>query len=184
MFSRDDQLFHLLDAGINAGQHEGGPDDGSLELTDPSRSSGFETRTSIQLTDHLSFDGGITKVFSAFFRDSGPRVYLDSAPSFTTNAALTLARWRGWTGSLRMRAVNHYRLDGVDPSIRAAGHTVFDMAWSRCISHKLDLNFAMDNLFDRDYWEVQNFFESRLPGQSLCRGSTARPATDAPSRWE
>ncbi len=74
MFSRDDQLFHLLDAGINAGQHEGGPDDGSLELTDPSRSSGFETRTSIQLTDHLSFDGGITKVFSPFFRDSGPRV--------------------------------------------------------------------------------------------------------------
>ncbi|MBI5085111.1 MAG: hypothetical protein HZB13_11005 [Acidobacteria bacterium] len=24
LFSRDDQVFHLLDAGINAGQHEGG----------------------------------------------------------------------------------------------------------------------------------------------------------------
>ena len=26
--------------------------------------------------------------------------------------ALTLAGWRGWSGSLRMRAINHYRLDG------------------------------------------------------------------------
>src|SRR5438477_5227792 len=24
LFSRDDQIFHVLDAGINAGQHEGG----------------------------------------------------------------------------------------------------------------------------------------------------------------
>ena len=24
LFTRDDQIFHLLDAGINAGQHEGG----------------------------------------------------------------------------------------------------------------------------------------------------------------
>ena len=29
-------------------------------------------------------------------------------------------------GSLRLRAINHYRLDGVDTSIVATGHTVFD----------------------------------------------------------
>ena len=40
------------------------------------------------------------------------------------------------------------------------------MALSRRISRNLDLHFAMDNVFDRDYWEVQNFFESRLCGQS------------------
>ena len=113
----------------------------------------------------MSFDGGITKVFNAFFHDTQPRIYLDSAPYFTTNAALTLSRWRGWSGSLRMRAIDHYRLDGEDPSIQAAGHTVFDMAWSRRINRSFDLNFAIDNLLDRDYWEMQNYFESRLPGQ-------------------
>ena len=29
----------------------------------------------------------------------------------------------------------------------------------------MELNFGVDNLFGREYWETQNFFESRLPGQ-------------------
>ena len=142
------------------------PDDGSLELTDPSRSAGVEARASVELTHHLSFNGGITKVFNAYFRDTEPRIYLDSAPYFTTNAALTLSGWRGWSGSLRMRAINDYRLDGQNPSIRGAGHTVFDLAFSRPISHNVELNFAADNLFNRRYWEMQNYFTSQLAGQS------------------
>ena len=141
------------------------PDDGSIELSDPSRSVGFETRMSIALTNKLSFDGGLTKVLDAYYRDTEPRVYVDTAPHFTANASLTLADWRGWSGSLRMRAINHYRLDGLDSSIAAAGHTVFDFAVSRRISRNVDFNVAVDNLFDRDYWEMQNLFESRLPGQ-------------------
>ena len=45
------------------------------------------------------------------------------AHAHVTNAALTLAAWHGWSGSLRMRAVNHYRRDGDDPSIVASGLT-------------------------------------------------------------
>jgi len=51
----------------------------------------------------------------------------DSAPHFVANAALTVAAWRGWSGSFRTRAINHYRLDGDDPSILASGHTIFDL---------------------------------------------------------
>jgi outer membrane receptor protein involved in Fe transport len=64
-----------------------------------------------------------------------------------------------------MRAINRYRLDGEDPSIVAAGHVVFDFAVARRIRRGVEFNFGVDNLFDRSYYETQNHFESRLPGQ-------------------
>lgn len=142
------------------------PDDGSIEFSGPARSYGFEVKTSLKLTRSLSFDGGMTKVSNAYFRDTAPRVYLDSAPRFVMNSALTLSNWRGWSGSLRMRAINRYRLDGLDPSILASGHTVFDFAFSRRLNRGTELGVAVDNLFNRDYWETQNYFTSRLSGQS------------------
>ena len=141
------------------------PDDGSIEFSGPARSYGFEVKTSAKLTRTLSLDGGITKVLNAYFRDTAPRVYLDSAPRFVMNGALTLTNWHGWSGSLRMRAINRYRLAGLDPSILASGHTLFDFAFSRRLSHSMELGVAVDNLFDREYWETQNYFTSRLPGQ-------------------
>lgn len=141
------------------------PDDGTIEFTDPSRSYGAEFRLSAAVTHSVSFDGGITKVFNAYYKNTEPRVYVDRAPHFVANAGLTLNGWKGWTGSLRMRAINNYRLDGLDPAVLAMGHTVFDLAVARPIHRNLALNFALDNIFDRDYWETQNYFESRLAGQ-------------------
>lgn len=156
------------------------PDDGSIELSDPSRSYGFEVKTVMQLTRELSIDGGMTKVTNAYFRGTSPRVYVDSAPHLVANAAITLSNWRGWSGSLRMRAINRYRLDGLDPSIAAAGHTVFDFAFSRRLHRAVELGMALDNVLDRNYWEIQNFFESRLPGQDpreRIHGTPGYPAT-------
>src|SRR5689334_2792375 len=53
------------------------------------------------------------------------RVYVDSAPHFVANAALTVAAWHGWNGSFRMRAINHYRLvgDGSPMSIACRSRT-------------------------------------------------------------
>ena len=61
-----------------------------------------------------------------------------------------------------MRAINHYRLDGDDPSIVASGHTVFDLGLARRIRRGTELNLSFDNLTNRDYWETQNYFESRV----------------------
>ena len=102
-------------------------------------------------------------------------VYVDSAPHFVANAGLTLAGWHGWSGSLRMRAINHYRLDGEDPSIVATGHTVFDLGLSRPLRRWVELNLTLDNLTNRDYYETQNYFESQLPGQARCGASMPRP---------
>lgn len=73
-----------------------------------------------------------------------------------------MAGWHGWSGSLRMRAINHYRLDADDPSIVASGHTVFDLGLARQIRRGVELNLSLDNLTNRDYYETQNYFESRV----------------------
>jgi hypothetical protein len=141
------------------------PDDGSLEFFGPSRAYGAEVKTSIQITRRLSVNGGFTKVFNAFYRGTRPRQYVDRAPHFSANGGLTLAGWRQFYASLRLRAINRYHLDPLDAAIAAAGHTVFDFNLSRPIHRRVEFNLSIDNLFDRGYFETQNYFESRLPGQ-------------------
>jgi len=141
------------------------PDDGTFEFKGPSSAYGFETKASVEITHKLTLNGGVTKVANAFYRGAFQRIYVDSAPHFVANAGLTVSSWKGWSGSLRIRAINHYRLDGADPSIAASGHTVLDFGLSRRIRRGVEFNVALDNLTNRDYYETQNYFASRLPGQ-------------------
>ncbi len=85
------------------------PDDGTIEFSDPSQSHGFEVRTALDLNSKVSVNGGVTKVLKAFFRNTKPRIYVDSTPHFVADGAVTLADWRGWTGSLRMRVTSGRR---------------------------------------------------------------------------
>ena len=96
--------------------------------------------------------------------------------------SLTVSSWRGWSGSLRMRAINHYRLDETDPFIAASGHTVFDLGLARRLRRGVEFNLAIDNLTNRDYYETQNYFTSALQGQpSVARihGTPGYPLTVA-----
>lgn len=138
------------------------PDDGSIELSDPSRSYGIEVKTSLKLNRYFSFNGGLTQVLEAYFRNSNPRVFLDSAPHLTANAGFTLNDWRGFTGSIRYRHINNYRLDGTDDRLRAAGFDLVDLSLNKRLNKNLDLNFSIDNLTNKRYWETQNYFESRI----------------------
>ena len=72
------------------------PDDGSFEFKGPSRAYGYEAKASVQLTRHVSLNGGMTKIANAFFKGGEHRVYVDSAPHFVANAAFTVAAWHGW----------------------------------------------------------------------------------------
>jgi hypothetical protein len=138
------------------------PDDGSFEFKGPSQAYGYEAKASMALTRHLSLNAGITKMLNAYYLGGDHRVYVDSAPHFVANAALTMAGWHGWSGSLRMRAINHYRLDGEDASIVASGHTVFDVGVARQIRRGVELNLSVDNALDRSYYETQNYFVSQV----------------------
>lgn len=155
------------------------PDDGSFEFRGPSRAYGFELKTSFQLTRYLAFNGGVTKVSNAFYRFTFPRIYVDSAPHLVSNAALTLAGWRGFSGSLRFRSINSYRLDGEDAALRASGLSVLDFSMAKPLRPWVDLNLSVDNLTDKVYYETQNYFESRLrpgdPAISRIHGTPGYP---------
>ncbi len=141
------------------------PDDGSFEFAGPSRSYGYEAKTSLQLNKFFSFNAGLTQVSNAFFRGTAPRVYVDSAPHTVANGSFTLSDYRGFTASLRYRHIGNYRLDGEDASIRASGLDVLDFSLSKRLRRWVDFNLALDNLTDKHYFETQNYFESRVrPG--------------------
>lgn len=156
-------------------------DDGTSEFLGPSRAYGAELKTSVQITRHVSLSGGLTKVSNAFYRDTFPRLYVDRAPHFTANGGLTVAAWRGWSGSARVRAINSYRLDREDAAIRAAGHTVFDMSLMRRLNRHADFLFSIDNFTNRRYYETQNYIESRPfaggPAASGIHGTPGYPVT-------
>lgn len=144
------------------------PDDGTLEFKGPSRSYGAEIKTSAKITKYLSFNTGLTRVGNTFYRGEATRIYVDSAPHLVANAGLTLSQWRGFSGSLRYRHINHYRLDGEDPSITASGFDVIDLSFNRRLRRNMEFNFAIDNLTNKRYYETQNYFESRVrPGDEL-----------------
>ncbi len=142
------------------------PDDGSIEFKDPSRAYGLEAKTSFSLTRHLSLNAGLTKVMNAFYRGSQQnslgRLYVDSAPHLVTNGGLTLNDWHGFSSSLRYRHISNYRLDGFDPTLRAAGLDVLDFSLNKRLRRGLELNLAIDNLTNKRYFETQNYFASRL----------------------
>ncbi|HYP02583.1 MAG TPA: TonB-dependent receptor [Pyrinomonadaceae bacterium] len=145
------------------------PDDGSFEFTGASRSYGFEFKTSARLTKYLSFNGGLTQVSNAFFRGTRPRVYVDGAPHTVANAALTFNGYRGLSASLGYRHAGSYRLDGEDAALRASGLDVLDLSLTKRIRRWIDLNFSIDNLTNKRYFETQNYFESRLRPNEAAR---------------
>ncbi|HEX9918914.1 MAG TPA: TonB-dependent receptor, partial [Pyrinomonadaceae bacterium] len=152
------------------------PDDDTIEFAGPTRANGYEAKASIQLTRHLSFNGGLTQVMNAFYRGTRPRVYVDSAPHTVANAAVTLSDFHGLTSSLRYRHIGSYRLDGADASLRASGLDVLDFSMSKRLRKQVDLNFSIDNLTNKRYFETQNYFTSRLsPGAPTVERIHATP---------
>jgi outer membrane receptor protein involved in Fe transport len=144
------------------------PDDGSIEFAGRSRSYGVEIRNSIRFNRYLSFNGGLTQVLKAFYPGefiennySRERVIIDSAPKTVANGSLVLSELRGFNASLNWRHISSYRLDAEDESIKASGHDVVDFSLSKRLKKWVELNFSVDNLFNKRYYETQNYFESR-----------------------
>ena len=155
------------------------PDDGTFEFKGPSRSYGYEGKFSVRLTPYLALNGGITEVTQSFFRGTFPRVYVDSAPHNVEDAGLTLSGWHGFFSSLRWRHVGNYRLDGLNAGIRASGLDVIDLALTKQLRRWVDFGFDVDNLTNKQYYETQNYFVSRVtptaPAVARIHGTPAYP---------
>jgi outer membrane receptor protein involved in Fe transport len=144
-------------------------DSGVTAFTGPSRSYGYEAKTSVQLTPFVALNASVTKVINAFYRDTNPRLYIDRAPHFTGYVGLTMTQWKGWSGSLRLRAINRYILNGeeeVPVPVFVPGHTVTDFGMARRLTSWLELNLAVDNLFDKQYFETFERYTSALRGET------------------
>jgi outer membrane receptor protein involved in Fe transport len=176
-------------------QHESvyDADNGTLQYQGPSRSYGWEMKTSVQVTRKLSWNAGLTQVSNAFFRGTAPREYVDSAPHSVANASLTLNGWRGLYSSLRYRHVSHYLVINSDETpappaqpfasgthAEASGLDVLDFAATKKLEHGLEFNLSVDNLNDKRYFETQNYFNSRIapaaPVQARLHGTPGYPA--------
>ena len=145
------------------------PDDGSFELSDPGRSYGYEGRFSVRLNRHLALNGGLTQIMNSYYKGTNPRIYVDGAPHTVANGGVTLTGWRNVFASLRWRHIGNYRLDGSEASLRASGLDVLDLAITKTLRHWLDINVNFDNLTGKDYYETQNFFESRSSPTAAAR---------------
>lgn len=158
------------------------PDDGSIEFAGRSRSYGVEVRNSIRFTRYLSFNGGLTQVIRAYYpgqfteTDPTKRVIVDSAPRTVANGSLVFSEIRGFNASLNWRHISNYRLDSEDPSIKASGHDVVDFSLTKRLKRWVDLNFSIDNLLNKKYFETQNLFESvTRPGADVINRIHATP---------
>jgi outer membrane receptor protein involved in Fe transport len=170
-FSASTDMF-LIDR-----QHEDvyDPDNGTMQYQGPSRSYGWEAKTSVQLKEHISWNAGLTQVSNAFFLRTSPRQYVDSAPHSVGNASLTLNGWHGLYSSLRYRHISRYLVVNPDDTsvpaappytnpaeTHATGLDVVDFAATNKLVRGLEWNLSVDNLNNKHYYETQNFFDSRV----------------------
>jgi len=173
-FSLSTDLF-LIDR-----QHEVvySADDGTWEEQGPSRSYGWEVKTSLPFNHHLSGNAGLTQISNAFFRGTAPRTYVDAAPHSVANAALALDAWQNVSGSLRYRHISGYWVLNADSQATPAqpyssatralahGFDVVDLSANYKLQHGLVWNLSIDNLGNKRYFETQNLFDSRLTPSS------------------
>jgi len=104
---------------------------------------------------------------NAFYRGTAPRIYIDRAPHFTAYSAFTVSNYKNWSGSLRVRAINRYILNGEGAGGAVVpGHTVWDISAARNINRWLDLNFAADNLLNKFFYETFEMYTSALKGEA------------------
>ena len=187
-FSASTDMF-LIDR-----QHEDvyDPDNGTLSYQGPSRSYGWEAKTSVQLTPHVSWNAGLTQVSNAFFRGTSPRQYVDSAPHTVANSSLTLNAWHGLFSSIRYRHISRYLLVNPDDTsvppappytnsayTYASGLDVVDLTVTKKLGRGLEWNLSIDNLNNKRYYETQNFFDSRVsptaPAEARVHGTPGYP---------
>jgi hypothetical protein len=174
-------------------QHESvyDPDNGTMKYQGPSRSYGWEAKTSVQVARYLSWNAGLTQVSNAFFLGTSPRQYVDSAPHTVANSSLTVDAWHGFFSSIRYRHISRYLLVNPDDTsvppaspytqsayTHASGLDVIDFAVTKKL-RQMEWNLAVDNLNNKRYYETQNYFDSRLtptsPVEARVHGTPGYP---------
>src|SRR5262249_1399966 len=150
--------FYLIDASSTQVYV---PDDGSIEFKGPSRSYGYEFKGRVQFNHSLSLTTNLTHVLNAIYKGTITLEYDSNAPTVVGGGSLIISNIECFSGYINYRHINSYRLDETDNTFRASGLDVVDFQTTKRINRFLNLQFSIDNVLGKSFFETQNVGDSR-----------------------
>ena len=139
-------------------------DEGIVEPSGKTRRYGVDATLRYQMMPWLYFHTDFTYTKARAVDESSGNDFIPLAPIYTWTSGLTLKEFRNFSGTINLRYLGD-RPANEDYSIVAEGYTVVDFN----ISYEwknVDLNLAIENLFDVEWNETQFATESRLANES------------------
>ncbi len=136
-------------------------DEGTTELSGPTRRHGPEAEAKFRINDFLWADAEMSYTFSGF---RGSEDVIARAPRFVASGGLAFETPYRLSGNLRLRHVGSHPIVE-DDSAQAEGYTVADLFLKYPLRDRLQLSLSVENLFDAEVKEAQTYFESQLPGE-------------------
>jgi outer membrane receptor protein involved in Fe transport len=133
-------------------------DEGTTEISGPTRRQGPELEARLKLGDKLWLDGA---VFYSRGRYRGSDEAIARAPRLVASGGVTFESSFGLSGNLRLRHVGKHPLVE-DGSVEASGYTAAELYLRYGLSQRWEAVVSVENLFDADIKEAQTYFASRL----------------------
>lgn len=139
-------------------------DAGIVEPSGRSRRKGIDFGLRYQLSPYLFFDTDLNYTHARSIDESAGQNYIPLAPDFTSTTGLSLSKYKGFSGSFRMRYLKT-RPANEDYSIVAKGYTVSDASINYQIN-KISFSLSTENIFNTKWKETQFATESRLRNEN------------------
>jgi outer membrane cobalamin receptor len=139
-------------------------DEGIVEPSGKTRRVGIDVSVRCQFTSWLYGDLDLNYTKARAIDNPKGKNYIPLAPSFTSIGGLAARMKNGFSGSLRYRFMGD-RPGNETNTVRANGYFITDMTIGYAIK-KFDLNISVENIFNREWREVQFDTESRLQFES------------------
>ncbi len=141
-------------------------DAGTTEAGDPSRRSGIEVSSFLQINERVVFDISGAKSDGHFIGLPSGANSIPDAQDLVFGAGLTYAGFdNGWTSSLRVRHFGDAALTE-DESVEKGSSTLlnFGISYAR---DKWEIGLDILNLLDEEDDDIAYWFESQLPGEVM-----------------
>lgn len=139
-------------------------DAGIVEPSGRSLRKGVDLGVRYQWNDYLYFDCDLNFAHARSIDQPKGQNYIPLAPDFTTTSGISLSKFKGWSGSLKMRHMKSRPANEYN-SIVAEGYTVCDASVSYEIK-KIIFGVSVENILNTRWKETQFATKSRLFNES------------------
>ncbi len=139
-------------------------DEGTTELSGPTRRVGIDLEVRAQLLEWLYADADVTLSRGRFRDLPEGKNFIPLAPTFTSSAGLNVRHSSGIESSFRLRQVSSRPANETN-SVRALGYAVFDAVLAYSFQN-YRVQLGLENLFNTKWNETQFDTESRLRNEA------------------